>query len=261
MPYCNACGKYIREGLLCPYCTRVSPDDEYDPVPDEEERDAASSPEELTDTSPNGEEPGESEESAVLTDEFQMSVDEEAAVPPDPEADASEGAEAVGISHGGDAPSEGNAPSGDRRSAGSTAGDPVPELNATFRRAYARILDTEDTTDRFSPRDVRAHRTMAALSYLGILWAIPFFFARTSRFVRFHLGQGLLLLLADGITATLLGLTLLLDGLAPAVSPALAAVVEVIAILALILKVCGVTFALRGRARELPLIGSCADAA
>ena len=36
MPYCNACGKYIREGLLCPYCTRVSPDDEYDPVPDEE---------------------------------------------------------------------------------------------------------------------------------------------------------------------------------------------------------------------------------
>ena len=260
MPYCNACGKYIREGLLCPYCTRVSPDDEYDPVPDEEERDAASFPEEPTDTSPNGEEPRESEESAVLTDEFQMSSDEEAAVPPDPEADASEGAE-VGISHGGDAPSEGNAPSGDRRSAGATAGDPVPELNATFRRAYARILDTEDTTDRFSPRDVRAHRTMAALSYLGILWAIPFFFARTSRFVRFHLGQGLLLLLADGITATLLGLTLLLDGLAPAVSPALAAVVEVIAILSLVLKICGVTFALRGRARELPLIGSCADAA
>ena len=102
---------------------------------------------------------------------------------------------------------------------------------------------------------------MPALSYLGILWAIPFFFARTSRFVRFHLGQGLLLLLADGITATLLGLTLLLDGLAPAVSPALAAVVEVIAILSLVLKICGVTFALRGRARELPLIGSCADAA
>ena len=260
MPYCNACGKNIREGLLCPYCTRVSPDDEYDPVPDEEERDAASLPEEPTDTSPNGEEPGKSEESAVLTDEFQMSSDEEAAVPPDPEADASEGAE-VGISPGGDAPSEGNAPSGDRRSAGATAGDPVPELNATFRRAYARILDTEDTTDRFSPRDVRAHRTMAALSYLGILWAIPFFFARTSRFVRFHLGQGLLLLLADGITATLLGLTLLLDGLAPAVSPALAAVVVVIAILSLVLKICGVTFALRGRARELPLIGSCADAA
>ena len=79
MPYCNACGKYIREGLLCPYCTRVSPDDEYDPVPDEEERDTASFPEEPTDTSPNGEEPRESEESAVLTDEFQMSADEEAA--------------------------------------------------------------------------------------------------------------------------------------------------------------------------------------
>ena len=101
---------------------------------------------------------------------------------------------------------------------------------------------------------------MAALSYLGILWAIPFFFARSSRFVRFHLGQGLLLLLADGIAATLLGLTLLTGSLAPAICPALAAATEVIAFLSLILKVCGVTYAMRGRARELPLIGSCADA-
>ena len=143
---------------------------------------------------------------------------------------------------------------------GGDAADPAPGLNATLRRAYAKILDTEDTTDRFSPRDVRAHRTMAALSYLGVLWAIPFFFTRSSRFVRFHLGQGLLLLLADGIAATLLGLTLLMNSLAPAVCPALAAVTEIIAFLSIVLKICGVTYAMRGRARELPLIGACADA-
>lgn len=256
MPYCNACGKYIREGLLCPYCTRVSPDDECYPVPDEEEREMPS-PEECPDAPRDGAEPEESGESAVLRDGFRLSPDEETAAPPDPETEIPADAATGGVSHGGNAEEAGNAPADDAR----RTGDPVPGLNATFRRAYARILDTEDTTDRFSPRDVRAHRTMAALSYLGILWAIPFFFARSSRFVRFHLGQGLLLLLADGITATLLGLALLLDGLAPAVSPALAAIVEVIAILSLILKVCGVTFALRGRARELPLIGACADAA
>lgn len=260
MPYCNACGKYIREGLLCPYCTRVSPDDEYDPVPDEEEREA-SVQEERTDAHRDGAEPGEPEESAVLHDGFRMPPDEETAAPPDPEAEAPEDTATSGVSPDRDAPSERNTPARDAQSARAITGDPVPGLNATFRRVYAKILDTEDTTDRFSPRDVRSHRTMAALSYLGILWAIPFFFARTSRFVRFHLGQGVLLLLADGITATLLGITLLLDGLAPAVCPALAAVMEVIAILALILKVCGVTFALRGRARELPLIGACADAA
>ena len=256
MPYCNACGKYIREGLLCPYCTRVSPDDEWYPVPDEEEREA-SVEEQRTDAPRDGAEPGEPEESAVLRDGFRMPPDEETAAPPDPETEIPADAATGGVSHGGTAGEAGNAPADDAR----CTGDPVPGLNATFRHVYAKILDTEDTTDRFSPRDVRSHRTMAALSYLGILWAIPFFFARTSRFVRFHLGQGVLLLLADGIMATLLGITFLLDGLAPAVCPALAAVVEVIAILALILKVCGVTFALRGRARELPLIGACADAA
>ena len=256
MPYCNACGKYIREGLLCPYCSRVSPTDEAYPVPDEDRTSVPPLTPAEEETNGRGalligEEPGESEVFDAAGSLLHPTCDEDSAATSkgreatDPEASASgEGA-------------HGTAPHAARKD----ASDPVPGLNATLRRAYARVLDTEDTTDRFSPRDVRAHRTMAALSYLGILWAIPFFFARTSRFVRFHLGQGLLLLLADGIAATLLGLTLLLRGLAPAVSPALAAIVEVIAFLSLLLKTCGITFALRGRARELPLIGSCADAA
>ena len=237
MPYCNACGKYIREGLLCPYCARVAPDDERYPVPDPEEADDA------VDMPPVGEEPEKPELSGAADARCHTGCDEETAAPPEAEEE----------------PPERDAGSGSPMSGGDAA-DPAPGLNATLRRAYAKILDTEDTTDRFSPRDVRAHRTMAALSYLGVLWAIPFFFARSSRFVRFHLGQGLLLLLADGIAATLLGLTLLMNSLAPAVCPALAAVTEIIAFLSIVLKICGVTYAMRGRARELPLIGACADA-
>lgn len=259
MPYCNACGKYIREGLLCPYCARVAPDDDRYPVPDPEEMTAPlprENEEEGTDLPPVGEGPGIS--AAFDTSEGGDAMyDEETAAPPEVGETARAGA-----AGGGSSACREEAPSGAAHSTGERSGkDAAPGLNATLRRAYARILDTEDTTDRFSPRDVRAHRTMAALSYLGILWAIPFFFARSSRFVRFHLGQGLLLLLADGIAATLLGLTLLTGSLAPAVCPALAAVTETIAFLSLVLKVCGVTYALRGRARELPLIGSCADAA
>ena len=258
MPYCNACGKYIREGLLCPYCARVAPDDDRYPVPDPAEMTVPPPCEdgEGTDLPPVGEEPGRSVVSDASESNGDAMYDEEIAAPP--EAEETMRASAAGGSSpgGGGGASEAAHTSGEH-----CAEDAAPGLNATLRRAYARILDTEDTTDRFSPRDVRAHRTMAALSYLGILWAIPFFFARSSRFVRFHLGQGLLLLLADGIAATLLGLTLLTGSLAPAVCPALAAVTETIAFLSLVLKVCGVTYALRGRARELPLIGSCADAA
>lgn len=259
MPYCNACGKYIREGLLCPYCARVSPDDDRYPVPDPDEEAAAPEAGEATDadgTPPVGEEPEKSGVSDPIAPRYFAECDEETAAPPEAEESAEADTPAGSSAY---APGE-EATSGARTADGGTE-DAAPGLNATLRRAYARILDTEDTTDRFSPRDVRAHRTMAALSYLGILWAIPFFFARSSRFVRFHLGQGLLLLLADGIAATLLGLTLLTGSLAPAICPALAAATEVIVFLSLILKVCGVTYAMRGRARELPLIGSCADAA
>ena len=100
---------------------------------------------------------------------------------------------------------------------------------------------------------------MAVLSYLGLLWIIPFFCARTSRFVKFHLGQGLLLLLTDGIGATLLGVALLLFGFAPAVAPAVAAISEVLLFVSLALKIFGVVSALRGRAKVLPLVGSCAE--
>lgn len=224
MPYCNVCGKYVTEGMLCSYCARVSPDDGAYPVPDEAERAGAE------DTASYGEEPAA-----------------EGAVEEGEEAETHDAAETA-------ARAEGEATE-------TSATEPAPALNEALRHAYMRVLATADTTGRYSPRDVRAHRCMAALSYLGVFWAIPFFFARSSRFVKFHLGQGLLLLLLDGIAATLLGITILLSETLPAVAPALAALIEVMALLSLAWKFFGVICACRGRARELPLIGACADAA
>lgn len=229
MPYCNVCGKYITDGMLCPYCARVSPDDGAYPVPDGAESTGGE------DTAARGAAPAT--EGATAEGEETAETEEETETP-------SEGA----------AETEGEA-------AEAPAAEPAPALNEALRHAYTRVLATADTTDRYAPRDVRAHRCMAALAYLGVFWAIPFFFARSSRFVRFHLGQGLLLLLLDGIAATLLGITLLLSEALPAVAPALAAVIEVMALLSLAWKLFGVICACRGRARELPLIGACADAA
>ncbi|MGN1207771.1 MAG: hypothetical protein ACI4SP_05680, partial [Eubacteriales bacterium] len=67
--------------------------------------------------------------------------------------------------------------------------------------------------------------------------------------------QGLLVLLLDGIAATLGGIAFLTYGFAPVVSPALAALVELTVLFSLVLRIFGVTAAVRGRARELPLIG------
>lgn len=240
MPYCNACGKYISEGLLCGYCARVAPDDTY-PIPDPAPETASVAPQNGTDAA----------EAEAIPTAAQVSD-----APPLDTADTEPAASSASP-----APEE-TASAGEADTTASAAAetpDPAPAINATLRRAYARVLATPDTTDRYSPRDVREHRTMAVLAYLGLLWMIPFFCARSSRFVKFHLGQGLLLLLTDGIGATLLGVALLLFGFAPAVAPAVAAVAEVLLFLSLALKVFGVICAIRGRARELPLVGSCAE--
>jgi fumarate reductase subunit D len=47
---------------------------------------------------------------------------------------------------------------------------------------------------QFAPKDVEAHKFVAALSYLGILVFVPLLLKRDSAFVRMHSAQGILML-------------------------------------------------------------------
>lgn len=278
MPYCNACGKYIEEGVLCHYCSRVPREEPY-PVPDETgDAPIVTSADSLSDCPPDV---CPTHDASCLA-EVCPSPDEDDFTPRE-ESQVCAGTEE---NHGAEPQNEGSPccagcdapcccktecekdeagaepPQQDPASASCGAddtapscADPAPSLNATFRRAYHRILDTKDSTDRFSSHDVRDHRFLAAIAYLGILWIIPFLAGKNSRFVKFHLGQGLLVLLLDGIAATLGGIAFFTYGFAPVVSPALAALVELTVIFSFVLRIFGVTAAVRGRARELPLIG------
>ena len=279
MPYCNACGKYIEEGVLCHYCSRVPREEPY-PVPDKTE----DAPVLLNTGSPSDCPPDvcPTHDASCLAETDPFPAEDGCSPREESRACAqtaeNDGAEpknegspcCVGCA---DAPcccmieceeDEAETDLGETETASASCGadgaapscaDPAPSLNATFRRVYHRILDTKDSTDRFSPHDVRDHRSLAAIAYLGILWIIPFLAGKNSRFVKFHLGQGLLVLLLDGIAATLGGIAFLTYGFAPVVSPALAALVELTVIFSFVLRIFGVTAAVRGRARELPLIG------
>lgn len=94
------------------------------------------------------------------------------------------------------------------------------------------------------PADVEKNRFYALLSYFGILIFIPLFFARRSPFVRFHLNQGIPLLIG-WIIWIILGWVPIIGGL---IGMALAA-------LLLILQVAGILSVLRGKTRKLFLIG------
>ncbi|MGM9609182.1 MAG: DUF4870 domain-containing protein [Eubacteriales bacterium] len=278
MPYCNACGKYIEEGVLCHYCSRVPREEPY-PVPDEtEDAPIVTSADAPSAVSPDdcpthdasclaGAFPPPAEDDFYSHEESQScagTVGNDGAEPQNEGSPCCAGCDAPCCckTECAEDEAETEPPQPDPASAScgadgaaSTCADPAPSLNATFRRAYHRILDTKDSTDRFSSHDVRDHRFLAAIAYLGILWIIPFLAGKNSRFVKFHLGQGLPVLLLDGIAATLGGIAYFTYGFAPVVSPALAALVELTVLFSLVLRIFGVTAAVRGRARELPLIG------
>jgi uncharacterized membrane protein len=135
-----------------------------------------------------------------------------------------------------------------------------PSTGRGARRAFfagvRHCLSTPDRTSLFPARDIREHRGMAVLCYLWILWVIPLFRARDSRYVRYHLGQGLMLLLLDCLGATFFGIAYFTDGFLPVAAPAFWALAEVALLLSLSLKLFGVVGAARGQARELPLVGA-----
>ena len=144
----------------------------------------------------------------------------------------------------------------------------------------AKFLNTPDTTAQFDPQDIELNNRLSLLSYLGILVLIPIFLVKRSRFAKFHANQGLVLLIADVAINLVLTILKLIVGalrsglmsllyrvaggsvivtLGSVVGVAVNVVFWLITVLvsaALIaLAVLGIINAVKGRAKELPLIG------
>ena len=144
----------------------------------------------------------------------------------------------------------------------------------------AKFLNTPDTTAQFDPQDIELNNRLSLLSYLGILVLIPIFLVKRSRFAKFHANQGLVLLIADvaiNLVLTILklivgalrsGLMSLLyrvsgGGVIMTLGSVLGGAVNVVFWLITVLvsaalialAVLGIINAVKGRAKELPLIG------
>ncbi len=121
---------------------------------------------------------------------------------------------------------------------------------------YGIINDTEDTTNEYDPQDIMQNKNITIFAYLGILLLIPLFGAPNSRFARFHINQGLTLLILDVAVSLVLTFVHLLFAL---ITPILGALVTIIITLvnlvALVYLILGILNVVNGRAKELPFIG------
>lgn len=144
----------------------------------------------------------------------------------------------------------------------------------------ANFLNTPDTTAQYDPQDIELNNRLSLLSYLGILVLIPIFLVKKSRFAKFHANQGLWLLIANVAVQTILYLIrLIVYALGSGVTTLLFKVIKSVAVLTvhnvlidvfnvvmvlltvavsaavIALVVLGILNAVKGRAKELPLIG------
>jgi uncharacterized membrane protein len=113
---------------------------------------------------------------------------------------------------------------------------------------------TNAVTPTPDAQDVANNKIFAILAYFGILFLIPLFAAKESPFARYHANQGLLLFITEiviYIVLTILNVIFLLSGLY-----ILATLVSLIVyVIILVLAILGIVNAVKGEAKELPVIG------
>lgn len=122
----------------------------------------------------------------------------------------------------------------------------------------SNILNTPDTTASYSQQDIDQNKIMGILSYFGILVLIPIFAAKESPFARFHVNQGLVLLVTGILVGMATSLVGMLFGLIHIdVLTVLWNIVSWLIRMAMFaLMILGIVNAASGKAKELPLVGN-----
>lgn len=105
------------------------------------------------------------------------------------------------------------------------------------------ITNTADKTETMNSNDINNNRLMAVLSYISILFLIPLFLAKDSKFARFHVNQGILIFIVSFVL-----------GLLSAI-PFVGIIFKILNVVAFIFAILGIVNAVQGKAKELPLIG------
>ena len=116
--------------------------------------------------------------------------------------------------------------------------------------AFNHFNDTADDTSHYTKKDIADNKVIAFLSYIGILVLIPIFAGKDSKFARFHANQGLALLItycALAIGSTIL--TIISRGILDFIS-------SIVYIAYLVYVIIGIVNVVKGKAKELPIIGS-----
>ncbi len=93
---------------------------------------------------------------------------------------------------------------------------------------------------------VEKNTLMGVLAYLGILIIIPYLVAKDDAFVKFHIKQGLVLVVIE-LIVWVLGMNIMWG---------FYGILSIVNLAAIVLSIIGIVNVVQGKEKELPLIGS-----
>jgi uncharacterized membrane protein len=129
------------------------------------------------------------------------------------------------------------------------------------------FMNTADTTAQYNPADIADNKVLAILSYIGLLWLIPFFAGKHSPFTKFHVKQAFIVVCAQvgwSILGTILRLVIrikvdLLWSYYYETPAIVTIIVGLVHICIWAVAILGIVNAAQGKAKELPIIGKFAN--
>lgn len=125
-------------------------------------------------------------------------------------------------------------------------------MKAFGAKIIADAKNAPDHSAQFDSGDIKSNTLMALCAYISWLVLIPYFLCKDSRYVRFHVNQGLVLAVVESICVVALAVL----GSIPFIGIVFR-ILNTIAKLIFILASCyGVFGVVRGLAKEMPVIGN-----
>lgn len=113
---------------------------------------------------------------------------------------------------------------------------------------FKEIFNTKDTTTEYAKEDIDANKVMGILAYIGILFLIPLFAAKGSKFAQFHTKRGIIICIAAICIAIVSGIISLI----PIVRWILGIPLYIVSLIPIAYMVLGIINAAQGKVKELP---------
>ena len=118
------------------------------------------------------------------------------------------------------------------------------------------IMEYQQPYMQYDPRDVQQTKSIAWLSYLGILFLIPMFVYKESPYTKFHVNQGIVLCILDVAGGVVLGIVSAILWWVPFIGGIISGLLSLaFGVLVLVLMILGIINAATGKAEPLPIIG------